>query len=132
MSDPVETSYAPTESPLDRLNSITSGHMSVTLDRACQPTHPTVYCIGLHVDPKSQGLGAGTRMVKWATDLADSKKAAGWAHLSDSLAGITAFEKSGFKEVNTVTVDLDEYATKPIGKAWGQYSQHCMYRPPNA
>jgi GNAT superfamily N-acetyltransferase len=132
MSDPVEASHAPTKTPLERLNTITSGHMSVTLDRACQPTHPTIYCIGLHVDPQSQGLAVGTRMVKWATDLADTKKAAGWAHLSDRLAGIKAFQRAGFEEVNTVTVDLDKYATKPIGKPWGQYSQHCMYRPPNA
>jgi GNAT superfamily N-acetyltransferase len=131
MSDPIETSHASAERPLERLNAITSGHMSVTLDRACQPTHPTIYCIGLHVDPRSQGLGAGTRMVKWATDLADSKNAASWAHLSDSLPGIKAFEKAGFQEVNTVTVDLDKYAIKPIGEPWGQYSQHCMYRPPS-
>lgn len=130
MSDLVESSCLPTDSPLQRLESITSGHMTVTLDRACQPTHPTIYCIGLHVDPRSQGLGVGTSMVQWATELADSKKAAGWAHLSDSLAGVKAFEKNGFEEVNTSTVDLDEYATKEVGRPWGKYSHHCMYRPP--
>lgn len=132
MSDPISTSHSPTASPLEQLESTTSGHMSVTLDRACQPIHPTIYCIGLHVDPQSQGLGIGTKMVQWATHLADSNNAAGWAHLSDSQAGIKAFEKNGFEEMNTVTVDLDRYATGSTGRSWGSYSHHCMYRPPNA
>jgi GNAT superfamily N-acetyltransferase len=132
MSDPVIATQSSTGSALERLESITSGHMMQTLDRACQPTHPTIYCIGLHVDPQSQGLGVGTRMVRWATEFADSRNAAAWAHLSDSTAGIKACEKNGFQEVNTVTVDLDEYATKDIKKSWGQYSHHCMYRPPHA
>jgi GNAT superfamily N-acetyltransferase len=132
MSDPVITTQSSTASALDRLESVTSGHMTETLDRACQPTRPTIYCIGLHVDPRSQGLGAGTMMAQWATALADSKGAAAWAHLSDSLAGIKALEKNGFEEVNTVIVDLDEYATKGTDKPWGHYSHHCMYRPPHA
>ena len=70
-------------------------------------------------------------MVRWATEFADSRKAAAWAHLSDSTAGIKACEKNGFEEVNTVTVDLDEYAAKDTNKAWGRYSHHCMYRPPH-
>jgi GNAT superfamily N-acetyltransferase len=132
MSDPVIATQPSTGSALEQLESITSGHMMQTLDRACQPTHPTIYCIGLHVDPQSQGLGVGTRMVRWATEFADSRNAAAWAHLSDSTAGIKACEKNGFEEVNTVTVNLDEYATKDTNKPWGQYSHHCMYRPPHA
>jgi len=69
-------------------------------------------------------------MVKWAVDLAGTKNAAAWAHLSDSIAGIKAFEKNGFEEVNTVTVNLDEYATKDTEEKWGRYSHHCMYRRP--
>lgn len=131
MTDAVEPAYSSTDTALEQLNSITSGHLSVTLDRACQPAHPTIYCIGFHVAPGSQGLGVGTSMVRWATDLAESQHAAGWAHLSDNVGGIKAFERNGFKEVNTVTVDLDKYASKKTSRAWGQYSQHCMYRPPN-
>jgi GNAT superfamily N-acetyltransferase len=119
MTDVVEPAHSSTAMNLEQLEAITSGHMSETLDRACQPTHPTIYCIGLHVSPKFQGRGVGTRMVEWAKDLADSKNAAAWAHLSDSLAGI-----------NTVTVDLDKYAIKDAGRLWGTYSQHCMYRGP--
>jgi len=131
MSDPVIATQPASGPALERLESITSGHMSETLDRACQPTHPTIYCIGLHVDPQSQGLGVGTTMVRWATEFADSRNAAAWAHLSDSTAGIKACEKNGFEEVNTVTVDLDEYAEKETDKRWGKYSHHCMYRPPH-
>jgi hypothetical protein len=71
-------------------------------------------------------------MAQWATEFADSKGAAAWAHLSDSLAGIKALKRNGFEEVNTVIVDLDEYATKGTDKPWGHYSHHCMYRPPHA
>lgn len=116
--------------PLERMNIITSGHLAVTLDRACRPTHPTIYCINLHVAPSRQRLGVGSAMVEWAVQMADTRGAAVWAHLSDAPGGLRAFEKNGCREVNTVTVNLDEFRTHETDKRWGPYSQHCMYRVP--
>jgi GNAT superfamily N-acetyltransferase len=118
-------------SPLERLEVITSGHMSVTLDRACNPAGPTMYCSGIFVDPRAQSTGVGTALIRHAVAFALAKGAAMWAHLSDAPGVVKVFERNDFQEVNTVTVDLDEYASKPTdGKSWGRYSQHCMYRQP--
>ena len=107
--------------------------MNITLDRACSPARPTLYCIGIHVDPTYQQSGVGGALVGAATGLADTCSAAMWAHLSDAPGGVALFEKNGFEEVNTVTVDLDEYASRPkAGGKWGTYSQHCMFREPRA
>lgn len=123
--------FAPGMSPIQRLNVMTSGHMFATLDRACQPARPTMYCCVIIIDPKSQNVGVGKTLVAEAVKFAAHRGAAMWAHLSDAPGVVRVFEKNGFQEVNTVSVDLDEYSLKPIeGKRWGRYSQHCMYREP--
>jgi ribosomal protein S18 acetylase RimI-like enzyme len=90
-----------------------------------------MYCCAIIVDPESQNVGVGKTLVAEAVKFADQENAAMWAHVSDAPGVIKVFERNGFHEVNTVSVDLDEYASKPIeGKRWGRYSQHCMYREP--
>lgn len=90
-----------------------------------------MYCCGIIVDPEAQNAGVGTALVAEAIQCAVDKGAAMWAHVSDAPGVVRIFERNGFEEVNTVTVDLDEYSSKQVEeRKWGRYSQHCMYRDP--
>jgi GNAT superfamily N-acetyltransferase len=93
----------------------------------------TLYCLGISVDPEYQRRGIGSKFIQWATKKADEDGVKVWVHASE--AGWRAFAKNGFEIVETLTVDLDKYATKPRivdGKEskWGQYNfRYMVYTP---
>lgn len=101
--------------------------------KLCPLNIKTMFIIGISVDPKVQGKGIGSMMLQWAGKKADEDKVKIWVHSSE--AGWPVFKKNGFEEVERLTVDLDEYATKKRivdGKEekWGSYTFRYMLRDP--
>lgn len=116
---------------LDKLRNITSGHMFAMYDRLCTPPNKVIFAQAIAVDLKAQGKGVGKALIKAATDIADQHGASMWVHLSDSQAGVSAFQSNGFVKRSEVTVELDEYKTKSHpknGSDWGSYTFRLLVR----
>ncbi|KAL1407814.1 hypothetical protein Q8F55_007249 [Vanrija albida] len=114
--------------PLEQMRNITSGHMNGLAARAND--RQSFFCTGISVDPATQSRGAGSAMIGWAAAQADRYNARSWVHLSDHAGGVRAFEKHGYRVVNQVTVDLDEYARKEHDGTWGTYTFRFLVREP--
>ena len=69
----------------------------------------------LHTHPSHQGRGAGARLVKWGTDLADKEGLQ--CYLESSPAGYPLFKKCDFEDVTEMEIELNKY--RDI--AYGQY-----------
>lgn len=81
------------------------------------------------MDPSAQSTGVGSAMLKWVTEFADEKGASCWIHLSDHPGGPALFEKAGFKVVNTLALDLDEWTKTKKEPRWGIYTFRYYRRP---
>ena len=66
--------------------------------------------VGISVHPDHQGRGVGSALVKYGTDIADEEGVFCWVHSSE--AGVRNFVKSGFVEVDHLTIDLDYWAER--------------------
>lgn len=64
----------------------------------------------LVVDPQSQGMGAGSRLLAWGTEQADRHKAV--MCLESTPAGLPVYERAGFKEVRVLKADMKQYGWK--------------------
>lgn len=123
----------PSQTPLQQLQAITNGHMFGMMSRVNRPDTRTFFCVGISVHPDYQAKGVASALLRWATSYADQHNAQSWVHLSDHDGGVRAFEKQGFKVVNSVTVDLDKYATKHRGdQPWGTYTFRFLHRMPQS
>ncbi|KAL2264247.1 hypothetical protein VTK26DRAFT_9023 [Humicola hyalothermophila] len=69
--------------------------------------------------PDRQGLGAGTALLRWGLDLADSLGIP--THLEASPAGYPLYRKFGFEDIDVLDLDLarDWGMQRPDGKDWG-------------
>ncbi|KAH6904403.1 hypothetical protein BKA70DRAFT_1432156 [Coprinopsis sp. MPI-PUGE-AT-0042] len=122
----------PTQSPLEQLEAQTSGHLMGMMSRVNTPTSRTLFCLGISVHPDYQSKGVASALLQWATHFADEHHARAWVHISDHPGAVKVFEKSGFRNVNELKVDLDEHARKghPEGGKWGEYTFRFMLREP--
>ncbi|KAF2847313.1 hypothetical protein T440DRAFT_471204 [Plenodomus tracheiphilus IPT5] len=68
---------------------------------------PHLYLHMLHTDPAFQGRGAGRLLVQWGTHRADELSLP--AYLESSPAGHHLYEKQGFKDVETLQIDLSPW-----------------------
>ncbi|KAG6355600.1 hypothetical protein INS49_003562 [Diaporthe citri] len=124
----------PTLDPLDQLEEMTSAHLAA-FQGSFKNTR-CMYVITLTVHPKYQGRGVGPALIKQGTNLADAEGALCWVHSSE--AGVYTYKKCGFEEVDTLEVDLDDWARKldikpPAGDdKWGTYTFRYLIRQPKA
>lgn len=118
--------------PLEQLEEFTSSHLAAFQGRF-KGTR-CMYVITITVNPKYQGRGVGAALIKKGTDRADSEGALCWVHSSE--AGVHTYQKCGFKEDNTLEIDLDSWAQKmdikpPVeDERWGTYTFRYMIRQP--
>lgn len=114
---------------IQQLGNIASGHLHGMQNRLNRAS-PAMYCLGISVLPEAQSHGVASALLGWVTSYADEKRASCWIHLSDNFGGVKALEKNGFKVVNTLEMDLDQYAVKekPDGGKWGIYVFRYMRR----
>lgn len=89
--------------------------------------HATVLDI-LHTHPSHQGRGAGAKLVKWGTDLADKERLQ--CYLESSPAGYPLFKKCDFEDVTEMEIELNKYKSNAYGQY--KYKHIVMIRPPNA
>ena len=79
----------------------------------------------LHTHPDFQGHGAGSMLVQWGTDLADSEKLP--CLVESSPAGHRLYEKFGFEDAAELSIDLGKWS-----EVHGTYKQAVMVRPPKS
>ena len=107
--------------PIKKLENLTDADMERWMDDVMPDGCKCIYVVGLSVAPEHQGKGAGKALLKWGTDLCDEQGAYAWVHSSEGAWKM--YEKSGFRIVRTLDVDLDLYAPAPApdGRDWGHY-----------
>ncbi|KAK5721140.1 hypothetical protein LTR15_007104 [Elasticomyces elasticus] len=118
-----------TQSPKDErmkrkaeLETVTNKHL-IDFMRKMQTHGPKrIFIMSLAVDPRYQDQGVGSLLVKWGTDVADRAGAFSWVHSSEG--GWRFYEKHGFKEVDHLTVNLDDWASHSSEEQerWGEYT----------
>jgi len=94
--------------------------------RLSPPGRKVFYCLGISVLPEYQSKGVGSKMIKWACEIADENDASMWIHLADTEAGPRSFEKNGFEVVNVLEIDLDDWTEGET--EWGVYRFRYMRR----
>ncbi|KAK8084367.1 Acyl-CoA N-acyltransferase [Apiospora hydei] len=95
-------------SRIKQFEKMTSDHLSAFQAKIMPEGTRCLYIIAISVDPAAQGLGVGGRLVQWGTGQADRHGVFCWVHASE--AGFRLFEGQGFREVERLRVDLDEWA----------------------
>lgn len=111
-----------------------STHHFATMDaKLCPLGTRVMYCLSIAVHPAHQGRGVGTALVRWVCDKADADGVMVWVHASESAHPM--FAQAGFEIVETLELDLDEWATKERvvdmeKKTWGKYTFRYMVRQP--
>ncbi|CAJ2513129.1 Uu.00g012480.m01.CDS01 [Anthostomella pinea] len=104
------------------LETMTSAHLAA-FQRRIMPDDNNTQCMyigGVTVDPAYQAQGVGTQLVRWGTEQADRAGVFCWVCSSEGGWGM--FERLGFREVERLTVGLDEWAVgpPPSGKGEGE------------
>lgn len=110
------------------LEAMTSKHMYDFMDRQMPEGSKCIFIGGISVDPRYEGLGVGSQLLRWGTENADRLGAFSWVHSSE--AGWALFSKHGYEEADRLTFDLDEWAVGPppadgvfAGREkWGKYT----------
>lgn len=77
----------------------------------------------LATDPKHQRRGAGRKLLKWGTDLADESRVLP-CYLEASEMGQPLYRSLGFRDVETLDMDLGKWGGEGI------YHHYVMYREP--
>ncbi|KPM45586.1 hypothetical protein AK830_g924 [Neonectria ditissima] len=121
---------------IKELETMTSQHLYDFMNRIAPEGSKCINIGGVAVDPAYEGQGIGSQLIRWGTKQADRLGAFSWVHASE--AGWPLFEKHGYKEVERLTVDLDEWAVGPPPKdgvfgdreKWGEYAFRYMVRQP--
>lgn len=126
------------DDPLAQLDAFTTAHLAdyqarVTRRRGSR----CMYVMTIAVDPRHQGRGVGTALLRHGTDRADAHAGNGvfcWVHASE--AGAAVFRAAGFAPDEVLRVDLDATAGRmgippPPGRdSWGTYAFTYMVREP--
>lgn len=119
-----EKAAAAETDPVKRLERLTDKDMNDFMEKTMPPGTRCMFIIGLTVDPKYQGRGVGSALLKWGTNVCDKMGLFAWVH--SSAGAWKMYEKCGFEIVQTLKIDLDEYAPcKPPNEGpdakWGEY-----------
>ncbi|KAK4954670.1 hypothetical protein LTR10_008103 [Elasticomyces elasticus] len=120
-----EAALAPKNERMKRkaeLGTVTNKHL-IDFMRKMQANGPKrIFLMSLAVDPRYQDQGVGSLLVKWGTDVADRAGAFSWVQSSEG--GWRFYEKHGFKEVDHLTVNLDDWASHSSEEQerWGEYT----------
>ena len=77
----------------------------------------------LHTHPSQQGKGAGAKLVKWGTDIAD--KGGVQCYAETPVAGYALLRHSGFQNVTEMSMNLGKYKD-----GLTEYKHIVMVRPP--
>ncbi|CAJ2501002.1 Uu.00g038550.m01.CDS01 [Anthostomella pinea] len=70
----------------------------------------------LHTDPKHQGRGAGTMLIKWGVQ--EAKKRNLPAYLESSPDGHELYKRCGFHDAELVEIDLSKWGATEMHKTW--------------
>jgi len=72
--------------------------------------------------PHRQRLGAGSALLRWGTDLADSLGLASW--LESSPYGYPLYKRHGYKDISVIDFEITKRwgPTKPADRDWGENS----------
>ncbi|CAP60181.1 uncharacterized protein PODANS_1_4960 [Podospora anserina S mat+] len=83
----------------------------------------------LACSPDRQRLGAGSALVKWGTDLADSLRLP--TRLESSPVGYAVYRKFGFEDVDVLDMKVKETwgVTKEEGRYWGENNAVALAGP---
>ncbi|KAH7155778.1 putative GNAT family acetyltransferase [Dactylonectria estremocensis] len=136
VGDGEEAGPIPGEERIKELEAMTSKHLSDFSDRIMPEGTKCMFIGGVSVDAKYEGQGIGSQLIRWGTEHADRHGVFCWVHSSE--AGRHLFEKNGFKEVERLTIDMDQWAVGPPPKngvfgdreKWGEYTFRYMVRQP--
>jgi GNAT superfamily N-acetyltransferase len=116
---------------IKQLESITDADMTSWMAKLMPDGTQCMFICTLSVDPDYTSQGVGSALMQWGTRIADENKIFCWVHASDG--SHMFYAKHGFEQVGELTVDLDEFATRPApdnGGLWGQYTFRYMKRLP--
>jgi N-acetylglutamate synthase-like GNAT family acetyltransferase len=116
---------------IKRLESITNADMERWMAKLMPDGTKCMFICTLSVDPAYASEGTGSALMKWGTRIADEENVFCWVHASDG--SHMFYEKHDFEKVGELTVDLDEFATRPAPDnegIWGQYTFRYMKRLP--
>lgn len=123
------------DDPLAQLDAFTTAHLADYQTRVAARRGPRcMYVMTIAVDPRHQGRGVGTALLRHGTDRADGSNVFCWVHASE--AGAAAFRAAGFAPDEVLRVDLDATAGRmgippPAGQdRWGTYTFTYMVREP--
>ncbi|KAK5732437.1 hypothetical protein LTR17_010493 [Elasticomyces elasticus] len=107
---------------LAELETATIKHLLDFMTKVQADGSKRIFIISIAVDSRFQGQGVGSSLVKWGTDEADKAGAFSWVHSSEG--GWRFYQKHGFKEVDHLTVKLDDWAvlSPEEQKRWGEYT----------
>lgn len=124
------------DDPLAQLDAFTTAHLAGYQARVAARRGPRcMYVMTIAVDPRHQGRGVGTALLRHGTDRADGSNVFCWVHASEAGAA-TAFRAAGFAPDEVLRVDLDATAGRmgippPPGRdSWGTYTFTYMVREP--
>ncbi|KAL3952246.1 hypothetical protein ACCO45_013963 [Purpureocillium lilacinum] len=114
----------PETDPIKRLEALTNADMNAWMDEVMPEGTRCIFVVGLSVSPKYQGRGVGSALLSWGTNFCDEKGVFAWVHSSEPAWKM--YEKSGFRVIRSLDVDLDEYAPMPPPNEgpdakWGHY-----------
>jgi GNAT superfamily N-acetyltransferase len=125
-----------TKTKIQELAEITNASMKEWQARLMPPGSRCIVLVAISVLPDYQGQGVGSALIKWGTEIADREGVYCWVSSSDK--GWGAFQKMGFREVERLSINLDDFADEGIrnerredGK-WGDYTFHYMRREAGA
>ncbi|KAK5715807.1 hypothetical protein LTR17_016638 [Elasticomyces elasticus] len=104
------------------LEVLTDKHLSDFMEKIMPEGSKCIFICSIAVDPRYEGQGIGSLLIEWGTKTADRLGAFSWVHSSE--AGWRFYEKHGFKEVDHLTVNLDDWAVNAPEeqKRWGEYT----------
>lgn len=121
------------EDSIKKLEALTNQDREDWTAKLMPPGTKCMFVTTLSVAPAHQKRGVGSALLKWGTDVADKANVFIWVHSSEGAAG--AYEKSGFKVIGELDVDLDEFAPNPPTDGtdkWGHYVFKYMKYLPKA
>ena len=123
---------SPSLASLEELERITNEDMAAWQAEVMPAGIQCWFIVAIAVLPEAQSQGIGSALISWGTSRADADGVFCWVHSSDE--GHHAFQRAGFEELGSLTVNLDAYAPNPQQATggpivWGPYTFHRMRRP---